>query len=466
MNVHPRESNVGASSDLKQLLASAGPLPVAQAAELMLRVCEALAHVHATGAVHGSLSPAKIAITINDDDTMDAEVIGSDPGALAALASDDDAWSYMAPEQLRGNDARVNARADLWAVGAILHELLSGERAFAAPTREELATKIESQQPTPLRNLRRDVPPGMDTLVLYCLEKKPDGRPPSVGHVASALGRFVPADARGAVARIHSILRQHRPSSDPHSTDLAMAASRPSAIVTPLGSLFPSRSPVWRQRVKLGAAGVAFVVTCGVVGHFLRREPPVSRTVSANAPAAAAPVGSVEMIVEEDAIQVLRPDELPAAPVVDVSALPAKPQRTGEVAPSQPAPVAAAPASEVTDTAPAEPASSAPGVAPEAVELTEDEGASGGGFDAAAAKASIASAAARASACHDGTSAPQKALVTITFAPSGEASAVSVTGALAGTPTAACVEQLFRGVTVPAFTGDSVTVSRTVSVGN
>lgn len=463
VNVHSRESNVGARSDLKQLLASVGPLPVAQAAELMLRVCEALAHVHATGSVHGNLSPAKIAITINDDDTMDAAVIASDAVALGA-ASDDDAWSYLAPEQLRGNDARVNARADLWAVGAILHELLSGERAFSAPTRDELASKIETQQPTPLRNLRRDVPPGMDTLVLYCLEKKPDGRPPSVGHVASALGRFVPADARGAVARIHSILRQHRPSSDPHSSDLAMAASRPNAIITPLGSLFPQR-PVWRQRAKLGAAGVGFVVVCGVVGHFLRREPAVSRTVSASAPAAAAPASSVEMIVEEDAIQVLRPDELPAAPVVDVSALPAKRQRTGDVAPSQPAPIAAA-SSEPTDTAPAEPASSAPGVAPEAVELTEDEGASGGGFDAAAAKASIASAAARAGACHDGTSAPQKALVTITFAPSGEASAVSVTGALSGTPTAACVEQLFRGVTVPAFTGDSVTVSRTVSVGN
>lgn len=463
VSVHSRESSGGARSDLKQLLASAGPLPVAQAAELMLRVCEALAHVHGSGAFHGSLTPAKIAIAINDDDTIDVEVLASDPSSLGELARDDDAWSYLAPEQLRGNQARIGHRADLWAVGAILHELLTGERAFSAPTREELARKIESQQPTPLRNLRRDVPPGMDTLVLYCLEKSPDGRPPSVGHVASALGRFVPPDARGAVARIHAILRQHRPSSDPHSSDLAMAASRPSAIVTPLSSLLPQRSPVWRQRVKLGVSGLAFVVACGFVGHLFRREPvpPVSRTVSANAPAEA-PASSAEMVVEEDAIQVLRPEELPA-PVVDVSALPAKPQRVAAASRAAPA---AAVQRDGSETAPAAPESTAPSVAPEAVELAEDEGASGGEFDAAAARAAITSVAARASACHDGTGPPEKALVTITFAASGEAIAVSVSGALAGTPTGACVEQLFRGVSVPAFTGDSVTVSRTVNVGN
>jgi serine/threonine-protein kinase len=434
----------------------------------MLRVCEALAEIHASGAIHGSLSPAKIVIATDDDGSPELEFLGLLP-RLADLPDDDDALSYRSPEQVRG-EARVNARADLWALGAILHELLSGERAFSAPTRQELESAIQGQQPTPLRKLRSDIPPGMDTLVLYCLEKNPDGRPPSVGHVASALGRFVPADARAAVARVHAILRQHRPS-DPRS-DLAMVASRPShdgsaLTVPPLGnSIFAVRS-FWTKRATLAVGGFAFVAVCSLVGHLLRRQPaPVTRAASSGVQVAANKAAPDDAIIEEDAIQVLRADELPATPIVDVSALPAKPQKSVEPAAAPARPVEAVPTEEA-DRAPAAQEATAPNVAPEAVELAEEEGASAGtGFDAAAAKAAIGAAAGRASACHDGTSPPEKSLVTITFASSGEASAVTVSGAIAGTPTGACVEQLFRGVTVPAFTGDSVTVSRTVSIGN
>jgi hypothetical protein len=448
VSAHSREGNVGARSDLKQLLTSGGPLPVSQVGALMLRVCEALAEIHASGAIHGSLSPAKVSIATDDDGSPELEFIGLSPGSLDEPASDDDeALSYRSPEQIRG-EARVNARADLWALGAILHELLSGERAFSAPTRQELQSAIEGQQPTPLRKLRPDVPAGLDTLVLYCLEKNPDGRPPSVGHVASALGRFV-------------------------APDLAMVASRPShdgsaLTVPPLGhSIFASRS-FWTKPATLGVGGLAFVAVCSLIGHLLRREPaaPVARPAPSGAQIGTGLTAANDPIIEEDAIQVLRADELPATPVVDVSALPAKPQKGAEAAAAPARPVDAVP-SEDGAPAPAAPEGTAPNVAAEAVELAEEEGASTGtGFDAAAAKASIGGAAARASACHDGTSPPEKSLVTITFATSGEASAVTVSGAIAGTPTGACVEQLFRGVTVPAFTGDSVTVSRTVSIGN
>jgi hypothetical protein len=434
----------------------------------MLRVCEALAETHASGAIHGSLCPRKLAVATRDDGSLTLAVLDQ-PSSLAESMTDDDVWPYLAPEQLRG-EVRINTRADLWAVGAILHELLSGERPFTASTPAELAATIESHHATPVSKLRRDVPPGMDTLILYCLEKSPDGRPPSIGHVASALGRLVSADARAAVARIHSILRQQRPS-DPRS-DLAMVASGPAhdgSGAPAGGSLFASSSSVLTQRAKLGAAGVAFVVVCGLIGHGLRREPPPANAAagSSASPVVAKPSGSVAPAESED-IQVLRADELPAMHVVDISALPEKRPRSAEVAPAAarepsavPAEVAAA---DTTAAAPEPPASS---VVPEAVELAEDDGANGGtGFNAAAAKTAIGSAAARASACHDGTSPPEKSVVTITFAPSGEASHVTATGALAGTPTGACVEQLFRGVSVPAFTGDSVTVSRTVSVGN
>lgn len=437
----------------------------------MLRVCEALAETHASGAIHGALCPRKLAIATRDDGSLALHVLDA-AESLAEATADADVWPYLAPEQLRG-EARINARADLWAVGAILHELLSGERPFSAATPAELAALIESHHATPVSKLRRDVPPGMDTLILYCLEKSPDGRPPSIGHVASALGRLVPADARAAVARIHAILRQQRPS-DPRS-DLAMVASGPahdgSGLTTaPVGgSIFASSSSVFVQRAKLGAAGVAFVVVCGLIGHSLRREPPVPNAAAAAsaAPVVAKPGASATPADAEDAIQVLRPDELPAMHVVDISSLPQKPQRSAALTPAAAREPAAAPA-EVTEPNPAAaPTAVTSTVVPEAVELAEDDGANAGaGFDAAAAKAAIASAAARASACHDGTSPPEKSVVTITFAPSGEASNVSATGALAGTPTGACVEQLFRGVTVPAFAGDSVTVSRTVSVGH
>jgi serine/threonine-protein kinase len=113
--------------------------------------------------------------------------------------------NYMAPEQIRS--ARdVDARADLWSLGIILHELLAGDVAFKADTVPELYVAILQSPPIRLRSVRPDIPPAIEALILRCLEKDPARRFRDVAELGSALFAFAPPDGRLSVERICRIV--------------------------------------------------------------------------------------------------------------------------------------------------------------------------------------------------------------------------------------------------------------------
>ncbi|MFO0757026.1 MAG: serine/threonine-protein kinase [Byssovorax sp.] len=199
--------------DLSVLIKQGGALPWPDAIEYVLQACEALAEAHVKGIVHRDLKPANLflihrpdgspAIKVLDFGISKAAIGGQEQG-LTQTSAVMGSPSYMAPEQLK-SARQVDARTDVWALGIILHELLTGEAAFKADTVPELYVAILQDAPPPLRSRRRDAPAGLEAAVLRCLEKDPARRFANVGELAAALAEIAPPRAQASIDRIMKI---------------------------------------------------------------------------------------------------------------------------------------------------------------------------------------------------------------------------------------------------------------------
>jgi serine/threonine-protein kinase len=206
--------------DLAKWLQEWGPLPTDQAVDFILQGCVALADAHALGIVHRDLKPANLFCVRRTDGQFLVKVLDFGISKLTDLAHGSNPPGvnvtktatvmgtplYMSPEQAQ-SAKDVDARTDIWALGVILFQLLTGTVPFTGEAFGELAVKI-STAPTPsLRAYRPDVPPALDGVVGTCLEKARSRRFPSVAELAQALLPFAPKSAVGSVQRITGILR-------------------------------------------------------------------------------------------------------------------------------------------------------------------------------------------------------------------------------------------------------------------
>jgi serine/threonine protein kinase len=148
--------------DLDAVLKQRGPLPFDEAAELILQACEALAEAHAIGIVHRDVKPSNLFLTKAKDGTPCVKVIDfgiSKPSheALKLTQKEEILGSplYMSPEQMRSS-ADVDARSDVWSLGATLYELVAGVPPFDARGIQELCAKVWFEPPTPLVTHRPD----------------------------------------------------------------------------------------------------------------------------------------------------------------------------------------------------------------------------------------------------------------------------------------------------------------------
>jgi serine/threonine protein kinase len=117
---------------------------------------------------------------------------------------------YMSPEQM--NSAKsVDGRTDIWALGVVLHELMTGRPPFYAESVMELAVKIANEPPPPLRTIRPDAAADLEAAVLRCLEKDPARRFKNVGELALALMPFGPRRSKASVECISGIIQCAHP---------------------------------------------------------------------------------------------------------------------------------------------------------------------------------------------------------------------------------------------------------------
>ncbi|MGW2121375.1 protein kinase domain-containing protein [Streptomyces sp. NPDC001758] len=171
------------------------PLPHSWAVSVAAQVATVLSYAHDVPVVHRDLKPGNILVardgTVKVLDFGIAAILRTDVTKLTATGSPVGTYQYMAPEQVRG--ARVTPRTDLYALGCVLHELLCGRPLFAGDGEWQLMMQHVNAAPTPLRQLRADVPEALEALVLHLLRKAPEARPADVQEVYERLRPFLPA---------------------------------------------------------------------------------------------------------------------------------------------------------------------------------------------------------------------------------------------------------------------------------
>lgn len=189
-----------------------GPLPAQEAARLVEQLARAMEIAHAAGILHRDLKPANILLAACGLAPLHPKI--TDFGLARRL---DEAGqthsgavlgtpSYMAPEQAAGNVRALDARTDIYALGAILYECLTGRPPFRAATVMETLQQVLHAEPVSVRSLQPATPADLETICLKCLQKEPARRYPSAQALAEDLARFQrrePVQARpvGRLAR-------------------------------------------------------------------------------------------------------------------------------------------------------------------------------------------------------------------------------------------------------------------------
>jgi serine/threonine-protein kinase len=203
--------------DLGQLIAREGALPIDDVCEIILQASEALAEVHSAGIVHRDLKPSNLFVTRRADGSPAVKLLdfgiskltfgADDPTvdpALTATTTIMGSPSYMSPEQLKSTK-EVDPRADVWSLGAVLYEALTGKPAFRGETVPQVCAMIASEEPVLPSAHREGIPLELEHAVLACLEKDAARRITLVD-LANALAHFAPDRARTSLERIEAIL--------------------------------------------------------------------------------------------------------------------------------------------------------------------------------------------------------------------------------------------------------------------
>jgi hypothetical protein len=175
-------------------LVRGGPLPVRHAAELTATLARAIDYAHARGVVHRDLKPANVLLApggtpkVTDFGLAKLLVGGVEQTASGVVLGTP---AYMAPEQAGAREAPVTAAVDIYALGAILYEMLTGRTPFWAESAVNLLMQVRSVEAIPPGRLRPGLPRDLETICLKCLEKAPTQRYASAAALADDLDRFL-----------------------------------------------------------------------------------------------------------------------------------------------------------------------------------------------------------------------------------------------------------------------------------
>lgn len=310
--------------DLAAELEQSGRLDVERAVEYVLQACEALAEAHAAGIVHRDLKPANLFLALRTDGSRIIKVLDfgisklTDQDVhLTKTSSVMGSPQYMAPEQMQSSK-RVDQRTDIWALGAILYELLTNQVPFQGETVPEICINIVNTEPTPLLELRPELPPGLVAIVERCLKKNAEERFENVAELGSELSSFGPPLSHLSVERASRVLKTanfgtpgtvlQTQVSAPPSSQMEVAPTVASYASLPTEPK-PRRRPWVIVAVALAALGVGSAVAFATLKSQSVEQPPsgVVAGQPGELPVTQQPVSAPEPAATEPA--------LPAPPV-------------------------------------------------------------------------------------------------------------------------------------------------------
>ncbi|MGK3966588.1 serine/threonine-protein kinase [Sorangium sp. So ce1667] len=367
--------------DLAQVLHDRKRLPVEVAVDHVLQAGEAIAEAHALGIVHRDLKPSNLFLTTRRDGSPLVKVLdfgiskisrASDVAASETRSADASITApdavmgsplYMSPEQLE-SAKRVDARADIWSLGVVLHELLTGRPPFEADSFMAMGAKIAAGAPARLRDGCPEAPEGLAAVVLRCLEKDPARRFRSVAELAQALGPYAPEGSRLSVDRIVRVAG---------AGAAAAAADEPAARPEAAAADRATTARTWNAPAAPGARrgalvlGVAAAVALGAALLATQRAPAGADGAPAAPAPTAAPALSEATPSGDLASSAAAP--LPAAsaappPAASAAPPPAAGASAGALPPQGAGPSSGAPPSRSAGAAPGAPSSAPPPRAP------------------------------------------------------------------------------------------------------
>jgi serine/threonine-protein kinase len=382
-----------------EAVATRGGVTVKDAVLYVLQACEALAEAHSMGIVHRDLKPANLFRTVRADGSpcvkvLDfglAKLVGAGPdqgmtttGAMVGTAL------YMSPEQLF-SPKDVDTRTDIWAVGVILFELLTGKMPFMADDMPRLIAQIMHAAPMRVRDLRPDVPEALEAVIARCLEKPREQRFDTIAALAAALAPFAPERARYSADRIHNIIMSAEsteragagavtpataisPGARPPSTQAHPGAAFPGAPkLTPATAYSPAAPAAFGtpapQAFGMGPSVVGLAASNPIpsalpVGARRSTTPVVAGLIGGVALLAVCGVGAAALFSRAGSSHASAAGAASSAPAAVTAAAPSAPATSVAVAPSTATPSA--------------PEASAPVAAPEAVSTAPSAGAAAG----------------------------------------------------------------------------------------
>jgi serine/threonine-protein kinase len=270
--------------DLAEVLKVRGPLPLSEACDYIIQAAEAVAEAHVLGIAHRNLRPTTLVVTRRSDgaplvkvfDFAAAEALHVEPftqrsvslvGSSALLAS----LPYLSPEQVRDPHG-VDFRADVYALGAILYELLSGIAPFEAESAPALLAMVAADSPVPLQTYRPDLPPPLEQAVMRCLAKSRELRFSNIAELTLALGPYAASESSSSIERIVRLARRgSRPPSVSDarisSPSIPVASPEPSFVNAPATYTPPPMAQPSRTTQPVGS-------------YYEASQPPPLRTAS------------------------------------------------------------------------------------------------------------------------------------------------------------------------------------------
>ena len=262
-------------------------------------VCQTVAYAHSRGIVHRDLKPANLFVIERPDGALAVKVLdfgiskmssfGSSDAGMTKTASVMGSPLYMSPEQMQSSKD-VDPRGDLWSLGVVLYELLSGHTPFSGDAMAELILKVVTAPPIPLRRVSPGVPPALEAVVSKCLEKERARRFQNVGELALALVNFAPPRSRTSVERIASMM--HRAGMSAGALQLPPSAAQSSvgaagSAPQTVASWAQTQPPVKSRRGLLVATVLIVAPILAIGGFALLRSGHGSAQSGAQVPASA-----------------------------------------------------------------------------------------------------------------------------------------------------------------------------------